>query len=307
VDEPVFFALLAEAAAKPEVKEAGQEKKRLTRLLAKLGQEERRLEQMLELRNAACLLQANLWRFAPDERISEVKFTLDGVPDSEAIHIELDPLLSVRENMQRMFHQSARGARGLAVLAKRRAGLQQEDHGMTADAQASEQPPAPDNGLDVAAAPLGFLPGPLLEGSGPLPSSSAAQTFTQKSIKDIAMFRSSTGHTLLRGKNAQGNQALLKLGQPYDLWLHARGGPSAHLIIRKTHAAEEIPEQTLREAAVLVGEKSWQRNAGKAEIMVALVKHVHPVKGAAPGTVRVDAELQGLTVSLEQIKHQMNV
>ena len=118
-------------------------------------------------------------------------------------------------------------------------------------------------------------------------------------MKNVARFLSSDGFTLLRGKNAQGNQALLKLGQPHDLWLHALDGPSAHLIIRLSHAGQEVPESTLLEAAALVGEKSWQRHDAKARIMVAFLRHVRGIKGAAPGTVRVDSVYRTVTVSLD--------
>ncbi len=117
-------------------------------------------------------------------------------------------------------------------------------------------------------------------------------------LKDIAVFRSSDGYLLLRGKNAEGNQALLKAAQPYDLWMHAREGASAHVVVRRAHAADEVPERTLREAGILVGLKSRFRDDAKVEIMVAYVKNVHSVKGARPGTVRVDREVRSLMVVL---------
>jgi predicted ribosome quality control (RQC) complex YloA/Tae2 family protein len=116
----------------------------------------------------------------------------------------------------------------------------------------------------------------------------------------VARLVSSDGFLLLRGKNARGNRRLLKMGRPFDLWLHAEDGPGAHLIIRLSHAAEEPPASTLREAAILVGEKSWQRDAARARVMVARLRHVHAVRGAEPGTVRVDRIEQRLCVSLDR-------
>jgi hypothetical protein len=122
----------------------------------------------------------------------------------------------------------------------------------------------------------------------------------QKEEKDVARLVSSDGFLLLRGKNARGNRRLLKMGRPYDLWLHVEDGPGAHLIIRLSHAAEEPPAGTLREAAILAGEKSWQRYTARARVMVARLRHVHAVKGAEPGTVRVDRIEQRLCVSLDR-------
>ncbi|WMW67367.1 NFACT RNA binding domain-containing protein [Nitratidesulfovibrio liaohensis] len=101
----------------------------------------------------------------------------------------------------------------------------------------------------------------------------------------------------MRGRCAEGNAELLRTASPFDWWLHAEDGPSAHLIIRRDHPAHQVPERTLAEAAALVAVKSWQRNAARARIMVALVRDVRAVKGAAPGAVRVDAVARSLSVA----------
>ena len=201
--------------------------------------------------------------------------------------IPLNPSLTLRENMARMFRQSARGARGLALLEERRAGF------LTAASGAGAVLPVADATWQSGTARRE-------EGAG----SEAGRKRREgdgagrKEEKDVARFLSSDGFLLLRGRNARGNRLLLKMGRPFDLWLHAEDGPGAHLIIRLSHAAEAPPESTLREAAILAGEKSWQRHEAEACVMVARLRHVHAVKGAEPGTVRVDRVELRLRVSL---------
>lgn len=282
VDEPRFFAALGAAARKEEAAPERRASKKLARLLSKLDQEEQRLTTLLALRDDAKSLQEVLWRYPADAREAQVE-----VPDGQGGSrlVGLDPLLTVRENMIRMFRQSARGARGLTMLAQRRRDMQSEyglegENGGRPDTPGQRQPVEDEAPF---ASPGGARPMPPLSG--------------RKEYKDVARFLSSDGFVLLRGKNAKGNHALLKIGSAHDLWLHAEDGPSAHLLIRRSHPAEEVPERTLAEAAILVGEKSWQRADARFRVMAALLRHVHAVKGAAPGTVRVDTVLQSLTVS----------
>ncbi|MDR2161794.1 MAG: NFACT RNA binding domain-containing protein [Desulfovibrio sp.] len=195
--------------------------------------------------------------------------------------------------MQRMFRDSARGARGLVIVRERRRLLQKgEGRSVPEESMAGGKavgfPCRRQDGSETAA------------GKPPVPQTGQADAPVagRRDLRDIANFRSSDGYLVLRGKNARGNQMILSLGRPYDLWLHARYGPGAHLLIRRAHAGDSVPDRTMLEAAVLAGQKSWQRGRDKAEIMVALLRHVHALKGAAPGTVRVDRELPGLTVPL---------
>lgn len=336
-DEAVFFAdfglHLEREDHRPRRREAG----RVAKLLAKLDQEEARLKGLAALRDDACLLRAVLWQYPAEARLKSVSVPADAEESGKTRLITLNPLITLRENMARMFHASARGARGLEHLKQRRAevlGALSEAAKESETTGASGTPPEAAGGPQAAegagtltktvgkpagggseARPGSARPGGVpyrgaesLHPAGPrLVPDFAPQTGRQgrqrgreaKAVKDVACFVSSDGFTLLRGKNASGNQALLKLGQPHDLWLHALDGPSAHLIIRRPHAGVGIPDATLLEAAALVGEKSWQRHDAKAHIMVALLRHVRAVKGGAPGTVRVDEVLRTVTVALD--------
>ncbi|HEU6438032.1 MAG TPA: NFACT RNA binding domain-containing protein [Nitratidesulfovibrio sp.] len=303
--EAAAFTGLADAARGAAAAPHKAEAKRLRRLLTKLDGEERRLRGLLDQRADAVALQAVLYRFAPDARLPEVTVD-DGCEQCAAGDdaaspvaasaaaplrtLRLDPLLTVRENMAAMFHRSDRGARGLAILERRRAEVARD---LAAAEQAAAMPP----GGDLPPTQARFTPPSApssRKGKGAV--GKGAQARAAGTGSNVQRFRSSDGFLLLRGRCAEGNAELLRIASPFDWWLHAEDGPSAHLIIRRDHPAHQVPDRTMAEAASLVAVKSWQRNAAHARIMVALVRDVHAVKGAAPGAVRVDAVAFSLTV-----------
>ena len=89
------------------------------------------------------------------------------------------------------------------------------------------------------------------------------------------------------------------MAAPHDLWLHAEGGPGAHVIIKLPHAAYIPQEDDLEMAARLAAEKSWQRDDSRAKVICAMARDVHPIKGAPHGAVRVDRLLRTISVRLK--------
>lgn len=240
------------------------EKARLERLLVKLGTERDRLGRMVAGQEQARLLQSQLYRFRADEKQAQVELESPTGP----VTLKLDPKLTIRENMAALFHQASRGKRGFALLEQRFAAVKAdlaraERAALTAEA-ATSGIPAPRISQDSTSMRLPTLP------------------------KNIQPFRSSDGFLLLRGRDAKGNAQLLKLAAPHDFWMHTGGGPGAHILIRRDHAAQEIPAATLREAGSLAVLKSWRKDEVQVDVIAALAKYVHPIKGARPGTVRVE-------------------
>ena len=266
VDERRFFVDYKSATQKEESLPQKKAAKRLARLMDKLDQEEKRLSGMYALREPAIGLQSVLWQHSPDARLAEVE-----LPGGSLV--VLNPLLTVRENMARMFHQSGRGKRGLAMLEQRRADL--ERSGLAGEGTRNRL-----SGAGSAKTP---------EVASGLPGLRAVEGAGGRERANVAGFVSSDGFSLLRGRNAKGNHSLLKIGKGHDLWLHVEEGPGAHVIIRRAHEGELIPETTLMEAAGLAAEKSWQGATQGVRVMYALLRHVHPIKGGGPGMVKVDA------------------
>jgi len=116
----------------------------------------------------------------------------------------------------------------------------------------------------------------------------------------VSCFRTTDGFLVLRGKSSQANHDMLsRAAGPHDYRLHAAGGPSAHVILRRDYPDQPVPEQSLLEAAGLCALKSWRKDDAKAEVLLALVKDVRKVKGAAIGSVAVDQVERTLLVALD--------
>ena len=114
-------------------------------------------------------------------------------------------------------------------------------------------------------------------------------------------FTSSDGLTIYVGKNARENDELtFGLAKSDDLWLHARGTPGSHVVVRLEKGAE-IPPETLRDAATLALLYSDLKKSGKGDIIYTLRKWVKKTKGQAPGAVTVTQE-KALFVSLDKIR-----
>lgn len=250
----------AEAAALPLTRRG----RKLQRLLDKLREEEERLDRMCAARADALALQENCWRWPADFRAAIVAVPEGG--HGPARDIPLDVRYSLRDNMARLFHTARRGLRGREHLVERRRALEQELAALEAARDAARRGgPAPDAVADNTKLPL----------PPSLP-------------KNVQLFISDDGFVLLRGRDAKGNLAARKLAAPHDIWLHADGGPGSHVIIRRAHAGQDIPERTLEQAGGLAANKSWLRDAARARILYAEVRHIRALRGAAPGTVRMD-------------------
>jgi predicted ribosome quality control (RQC) complex YloA/Tae2 family protein len=92
------------------------------------------------------------------------------------------------------------------------------------------------------------------------------------------------GHEVLIGLSAEGNaRVTFDLSGPEDLWLHARGVPGSHVIVR---TGGRPPEPRLLErAARLAARHSTARDEATVLVDWTPRKHVRKIKGAPPGLV----------------------
>jgi predicted ribosome quality control (RQC) complex YloA/Tae2 family protein len=92
------------------------------------------------------------------------------------------------------------------------------------------------------------------------------------------------------GKNAKSNDALLQVAHKEDIWLHARGVPGSHVIIRMGNRKEYPPREILLMAAGYAAHYSKAQGMRTAPVMISKRKYVRKPKGADPGTVVVERE-----------------
>ena len=112
-------------------------------------------------------------------------------------------------------------------------------------------------------------------------------------------FTSSDSLAIYVGRNARENDELtFGLAKSDDLWLHARGAPGSHVVVRLEKGTDPPPE-TIRDAATLALLYSDLKKSGKGDVIYTRRKWVKKAKGQAPGAVIVTQE-KSLHVSLEK-------
>ncbi|MBN2557175.1 MAG: NFACT family protein [Clostridia bacterium] len=98
---------------------------------------------------------------------------------------------------------------------------------------------------------------------------------------------SSEGYEIFVGRNNLENDYLtFKFANSRDLWLHAKGTPGSHVIIRKKDKREELfPDKTISEAAVIAAYHSRAGKSGQTAVDYSEIKNIRKPNKAKPGMV----------------------
>ena len=236
----------------------------IERRLAGLAADEPAPGAAQRLRTSAEWLLALASQVAPHQAVLEVPL-VEG-----SLEIPLDPLMTPVEQAQRMFRRAAKLARAEVFIPQRRAELQGDlalvDQ-LSLDLQAAANQPeiAAVQAELRAAGLLGAQASPGAQASSPASSGRGAQ---QKQARTPALqggllrLRSPQGLEIVVGRNARQNERVtFGEAHPEDLWLHARGVPGSHTIIRT--GGQVADEATVRAAAQLAAYHSARaRRAG---------------------------------------------
>lgn len=263
-----LFPYLEEQAQRESTLALKRERKRIKSAIKSVHKDKERLQRMVRMGADGEALRGVLYQYGKGDKLAQVDvYAADGTLRP----LKLDARLTVRENMDRLFHKAAKGRRGLEFIEARLAELHRQAQDL-------------DNGV---------LP------QSPMPKERkpAARTSKPAPPKDVAAFQTSDGFTAYRGKNAQGNRQARLMGKPYDLWFHVHGGPGAHVVLRRDYPDQHIPESSIYEAATLAAVKSHAAKSGQADVMVAMVKHVKSMKGMGPGKVTVNQTVDTVSVT----------
>jgi predicted ribosome quality control (RQC) complex YloA/Tae2 family protein len=185
--------------------------------------------------------------------------------------IELAPKLTPVENAQayfRRYHKAVRATEGLpariAVVQADLAYLAQ----LAADLALAESRPEIDAVYDAlvkAAWAPKARPGSSGQGVGPL-------------RVEIG------GFPVYVGRNARQNEEVtFKRAGPDDLWLHARGVPGAHVVVKC--GKQDVPKKVVRRAAQLAAYYSPARDEAQVAVDVTQRRYVKKTRGGHPGLV----------------------
>ena len=86
------------------------------------------------------------------------------------------------------------------------------------------------------------------------------------------------------GRNARQNEEVtFKRAAPDDLWLHVRGQPGAHVIIKT--GGRTVPEDVIQRAAALAARHSPAHGENRVGVNVVERRFVRRLRGGRPGLV----------------------
>ena len=241
---------------------------RRRRALKALAAERKEAARWVELKEKADLILARL----SDIPRGRVEVEIEGF-DGRQVRLKLDPTLTPVAYAQALYRRAGKLRRRLSALPKREEALRKELVRLKELEKTLTERPELAPFLVGELSLLGALP-QQRHGKAPPPARPR-----QLRIGDF---------TVLVGRSAEENDRLVREAQPHDLWLHARGVPGAHVVVRTS--GREVPEGVLRQAARLAAWHSRARGERKVPVSYTEARHLRKPRGAPPGAVILKEE-----------------
>ncbi len=188
--------------------------------------------------------------------------------------IELDPRRSVVENAQRYFARARdrRTAARETPIRMRRTELELGFLRQAADDLARADSPGVRQAIEVTLAEAGY-----------------GRSHAKRQAAPSASRWTLGAHQLRAGRTSAENHRLtFHESAPDDLWLHARGVPGAHVLLRCT--VGDAPEDVIEKAASIAAFLSAARDDALVDVDVTTRRRVRPIRGAGPGQVTYRGE-----------------
>ena len=224
------------------------------------------------------IIQANLYQMKKGERVlSAQNFYEEDMP---LIHIPLQPDRSPVQNSQNYFKKYAKAKNGQKIIAQLIVQDEKEleylDSVFVAlcDAECEED-------LEQIRAELvegKYLKARSLKGN------------KKPNLSRPREFITDDGYTVFVGKsNLQNDFITVRLSRKNDIWLHTKGVHGSHtLLVTGGKTLDELPDQTVLQAASLCAYFSKAKESSKVEVDYCPVQNVKKPTGAKPGMVIYD-------------------
>ena len=238
-------------------------------------------------RTSGDLLSANAHLIVPKERWVTVPDHT--TPEAEAtVTIELDPNLSAGENIEAYYRRYRKGKTAHQRAIESREALKRSIEETTAVYEGLLSRSEQTGLIDLAALQQHLTP-----------QHRESRTAKADPYAQAPGLRfTSSIFTLLVGRNAKENEALLRRwAKGNDWWLHTRDVPGGYVII-KSIAGKTIPLETILDAGNLALLYSKAKDAGKADLYYTQVKYLKRPKKGKPGLVLPTQE-KNITVELD--------
>ena len=208
-----------------------------------------------------------------DQHHDSVEVTYYFGDETRTRRIKVDPSITLRENVSRMFKKYQKANRGKSLVKRqlketrnRRRSLEQEEEQLQSIKD-----------WDSWFALTGTTKKPRTErGGSKVPSETAR---TRRAAIRIG------GREVLFGRNGKENDELtFKVAAGEDFWFHVADYSGSHVIVRNPAKDPELEKPVLLQAAQLAAYHSQARNSGKVEVHYTLRRFVSKPRKAKPAS-----------------------
>ncbi|MBR5468498.1 MAG: NFACT family protein [Firmicutes bacterium] len=223
------------------------------------------------------LITANIYAVEKDAKVLKaINYYEEDMP---VIEIALDPTLSPAENAQRYYNKYNKAKRTLAALEVQKKQNDEElaylESVLTAIEMCTDDADLKDIRDELTEE--GFMKKKYTKGKAPRTKKSKPMHFVSSDGIDIYVGKS----------NLQNDELTLRFAQSTNIWLHTKNTPGSHVII-VVNGLDELPDNTLLEAANLAAYYSKAKDGTLVAVDYALRKFVRKPNGAKPGMVIYD-------------------
>ena len=259
---------------------------RVQRQLAALAGDEPAPGAAERMRTQAEWLLALNSQIQPEQTLLEVD-----LGEGERLQIVLDAQKTPVAQAQHMFKTAAKWERAAQVIPVRRATLQSELaflEQLRSDLALAENQP------EIAAVREELQQTGLLANQKKQQSKERPKEKSGATVGQPLRYLSPQGFAIVVGRNARQNELVtFKVATAEDLWLHVRGAPGSHVVIRT--GGQPVTHETLHLAAQVAAYYSSVRGERAVEVAVTQRRFVTRVPGGRPGQVYMRNE-QTITV-----------
>ena len=258
-----------DAAKKPIQAGLDEARDRVEHRLEALKRSQRDETERERLRQSGELLLAYQYAVQPGQTSLSAQYDFD----QPALDIKIDPSMSALENAKQYFEQYEKAKRAAAEVPDLIRAAEAEVaylRQLETDLQLAANWPEIGEVQDALQS-NGYWRGP--------------QTARPKGSKSAPLkVTTPDGVVIWVGRNARQNEEVtFGKGKPEDMWLHARGVPGAHVIVKS--GGRPVAASVLGRAAELAAYYSASRSEGRVLVDVTERRHVRKIKGGKPGMV----------------------
>ncbi len=258
-----------DAAKQPVFAVIDEARDKLQRKFESLHRSERSTAQIDHLRQSGQLLLAYQYQIAPGTESFSAEYDFDQPP----LEIKLDPALTPLENAKRYFAEYDHAKRAMeevpTLIESVRSELDYLEQLRSDLTLAANWPEIGE--VQAALRTGGYWRGPV-KGQPKGTKSAPLRLVTPD------------GFVIWVGRNArQNDEVTFDKGRPEDTWLHARGVPGAHVIVKS--AGRVLPPGVLQRAASLAAFYSASQGESRVLVDVTDRRYVRKIKGGKPGMV----------------------